>query len=445
MENEQKNKEETEKKSSSLKKKMNKAMNLIKLSRKYFIDFRIHLFSRIKNKYNKHYILTSYSKEDIEVIPKEFIPTYYEYYKINNLINKKPCHYYSIFNDISFFLNETEYLNKYFPQIKSSLFIKYSIYNLCYFRPNFFPLGKIILFYLQSFYSKMKAINDMKIKEALLEDNRIVYNASSSNIKSVIQEYSNILKSFVDESKTSTKSFSYSIENKNIKIKKGNDKRNEDSINEITDIVEKISELEKKRNQIEMLKKLQLEALNKKKKEKNLYITNLNLRRPMIKKMNTQKITNKKDFYKLFRRNSTRQIILENKEKEENDDSKKKFKNILDFKTDLSKKEQKTCKKKDVLNSIISQSKNTIIDRGKLNLYNRLKDGYINNVPEIMIGLNDFREDERLKNVFQKNTRYLKKVENYFIKEEKKLKKNSSMKEIVKYPNIYSNYFNHQF
>ena len=54
-----------------------------------------------------------------------------------------------------------------------------------------------------------------------------------------------------------------------------------------------------------------------------------------------------------------------------------------------------------------------------------------------MIGLNDFREDERLKNVFQKNTRYLKKVENYFIKEEKKLKKNSSMKEIVKYPNIY--------
>ena len=165
----------------------------------------------------------------------------------------------------------------------------------------------------------------------------------------------------------------------------------------------------------------------------------------MIKKMNTQKITNKKDFYKLFRRNSTRQIILENKEKEENDDSKKKFKNILDFKTDLSKKEQKICKKKEVLNSIISQSKNTIIDRGKLNLYNRLKDGYINNVPEIMIGLNDFREDERLKNVFQKNTRYLKKVENYFIKEEKKLKKNSSMKEIVKYPNIYSNYFNHQF
>ena len=165
----------------------------------------------------------------------------------------------------------------------------------------------------------------------------------------------------------------------------------------------------------------------------------------MIKKMNTQKITNKKDFYKLFRRNSTRQIILENKEKEENDDSKKKFKNILDFKTDLSKKEHKICKKMDVLNSIIFHSRNKIINKGKLNLYNRLKDGYINNVPQIMIGLNDFREDERLKNVFQKNTRYLKKVENYFIKEDTKLKKNCSMKDIVKYPIIYSNFFNNQF
>ena len=62
--------------------------------------------------------------------------------------------------------------------------------------------------------------------------------------------------------------------------------------------------------------------------------------------MNTQKITNKKDFYKMFRRNSTRKIILENKEKEDLNDSKKKFKNILDFKTDLSKKQLKICKKK---------------------------------------------------------------------------------------------------
>ena len=62
-----------------------------------------------------------------------------------------------------------------------------------------------------------------------------------------------------------------------------------------------------------------------------------------------------------------------------------------------------------------------------------------------MIGLNDFREDERLKNVFQKNTRYLKKVENYFIKEDIKLKKNWSMKDIVKYPIIYSNFYNNQF
>ncbi len=448
MENEIKNKKEKEKekKSTSLKKKFNKALNLIKLSRKYFTDFRMHLFSRIKNKYNNHYILTSYSKEDLEIIPKEFIPTYYEYYKINNLINKKPCHYYSIFNDLSIFLNETEYLNKYFPQIKSSLFIKYSIYNLCYFPPNFFPLGKIILFYLQSFYTKMKSINDMKMKEALLEDNRVLNNASSSNVKSVIQEYSNILESLVEQSKTSTTSFSYSIENKNIKIKKGKDKRNEDSINEIIDIVEKISELENKRNQIEMLNKQKLEALNKKKEEDKLYITNLNNRRSIYKKMNTQKIPNKKQFYKLLRRNSTRKIILEKKEKEEDiNDSKKKFKNILDFKTDLSKKEHKICKKMDVLNSIIFHSRNKIINKGKLNLYNRLKDGYINNIPEIMIGLNDFREDERLKNVFQKNTRYLKKVENYFIKEDIKLKKNWSMKDIVKYPIIYSNFYNNQF
>ena len=284
----------------------------------------------------------------------------------------------------------------------------------------------------------------MKIKEALLED-KIVYNASSSNIKSVIPEYSNILQSLVDESKSSTKSFSYSIENKNIKIKKGKDKRNEDSINEITDIIVKINELEYKRNQIEMINKQKLDALNKKKEEDNLYITKLNNRRINYKKMNTQKITNKKDFYKMFRRNSTRKIILENKEKEDLNDSKKKFKNILDFKTDLSKKQLKICKKRNVLSSIIDYSRNKIIDRGKLNLYNRLKDGYINNVPQIMIGLNDFREDERLKNVFQKNTRYLKKVENYFIREEKKLKKNCSMKEIVKYPIIYSNFLNNQF
>ena len=444
MENGMKNKEEKEKKSSSMKKKFNKVLNLMRLSGKCFMDFRIHLFSRIKKKYNNHYILTSYSKEDFEIIPKEFIPTYYEYYKINNLINKKPCHYYSIFNDLSIFLNKTEYLNKYYPQIKSSLFIKYSIFNLCYFLPNFFPLGKIKLFYLHNFYNKIKVINDMKIKEALLED-KIVYNASSSNIKSVIPEYSNILQSLVDESKSSTKSFSYSIENNNIKIKKGKDKRNEDSINEITDIIVKINELEYKRNQIEMINKQKLDALNKKKEEDNLYITKLNNRRINYKKMNTQKITNKKDFYKMFRRNSTRKIILENKEKEDLNDSKKKFKNILDFKTDLSKKQLKICKKKNVLSSIIDYSRNKIIDRGKLNLYNRLKDGYINNVPQIMIGLNDFREDERLKNVFQKNTRYLKKVENYFIREEKKLKKNCSMKEIVKYPIIYSNFLNNQF
>ena len=106
--------------------------------------------------------------------------------------------------------------------------------------------------------------------------------------------------------------------------------------------------------------------------------------------MNTQKIPNKKQFYKLLRRNSTRKIILEKKEKEEDiNDSKKKFKNILDFKTDLSKKEHKICKKMDVLNSIIFHSRNKIINKGKLNLYNRLKDGYINNIPEIMIGLNE--------------------------------------------------------
>ena len=41
MENGIKNKEEKEKKSSSIKKKFNKVLNLIRLSRKYFIDFRL--------------------------------------------------------------------------------------------------------------------------------------------------------------------------------------------------------------------------------------------------------------------------------------------------------------------------------------------------------------------------------------------------------------------
>ena len=48
MENGIKNKEEKEKKSSSIKKKFNKVLNLMRLSGKCFMDFRIHLFSRIK-------------------------------------------------------------------------------------------------------------------------------------------------------------------------------------------------------------------------------------------------------------------------------------------------------------------------------------------------------------------------------------------------------------
>ena len=157
---------------------------------------------------------------------------------------------------------------------------------------------------------------------------------------------------------------------------------------------------------------------------------------------NTQKYSNEKDFFIKLRRNSTRRNILENKKNQFlNSNDSKKFKSTLDFKGDLHKKENKYLSKNEVLKEMINCTRERTIDRGKLNYFSRLKDGFYNSVPDIFIGLNDFREDERIKNVFHKNNFYLKKIKNEFLSQHNKLKKNYTMKEIIKFPIIYSKDF----
>ena len=433
---------ERAKKNELLKRKFKLSYNIIKISRKYFHDFRKHLFSKIRRKYNYPYILSSFPKEDIRRMSKEQIPTYFEYYKINKLINKIPCHYYSLFNELSLLLNEKEYLNQFYSRLNSILFIKYSIYNLCINKPNFFPLGTDISFHLQNYYLKLNRINDLKIKEALLEDNRILYNSiSTTNSKNINQNYSNILNSLFEDQ--SNKSFSYTfIENKTIKIKNKVKKRGEDSIKDIEDIIEKINDTEMKKNNSKNHNIISLKKKKKEEEEKEIYITKLDEKKRKNNQTNTQKYSNEKDFFIKLRRNSTRRNILENRKNQFlNSNDSKKFKSTLDFKGDLHKKENKYLSKNEVLKEMINCTRERTIDRGKLNYFSRLKDGFYNSVPDIFIGLNDFREDERIKNVFHKNNFYLKKIKNEFLSQRNKLKKNCTMKDIIKFPIIYSKDF----
>ena len=88
---------------------------LFKKRRKLFINFQKKAIKLLQNKYSNPYIYKSISKEDLMTIKKESIPTLFGYYKILKLCNNIPCHYTSIFKDITIFSNTlTEYIPFFF-------------------------------------------------------------------------------------------------------------------------------------------------------------------------------------------------------------------------------------------------------------------------------------------------------------------------------------------
>ena len=223
---------------------------LFKKRRKLFINFQKKAIKLLQNKYSNPYIYKSISKEDLMTIKKESIPTLFGYYKILKLCNNIPCHYTSIFKDITIFSNTlTEYIPFFFSSPESHLFIKYSIYNVCYFLTNNFPTGIQIINILSKYRNKINFINKKNLNKAL-------------GINDIKKEPLINLNDFNDDN---LENFLYSLykeQNNNSKLKDNENKKQvnkirnlNDSISSIEHLIQNINEIEEKKKKNEEKKK----------------------------------------------------------------------------------------------------------------------------------------------------------------------------------------------
>ena len=137
-----------------------------------------------------------------------------------------------------------------------------------------------------------------------------------------------------------------------------------------------------------------------------------------------------------FRRNPARQQVLEQKKRNSIAEMKSKFKNTVDFIGAKIHKEKKTLKKKNIIDQLIEITKSEK-NSHEINYYKRLKNGYIKNVPESMIGINDFIENDKIKYTLENTHSYLRKISKNIDNDVNKMKKSYTLKKFIKFPNIY--------
>ena len=137
-----------------------------------------------------------------------------------------------------------------------------------------------------------------------------------------------------------------------------------------------------------------------------------------------------------FRRNSARKQVLEQKKKNSITELRSKFKNTIDFIGGKIDREKKVLKKKNIIDQLIDVARSEKILH-PINYYKKLKNGYIKNVPESMIGINDFIENDKIKYNLENTHSYLRKVSKNLDKDINKMTKSYTLKKYIKFPNIY--------
>ncbi len=395
----------------------------------YFIKIRKKIYKNVFTKYSNPYIILSKQDNEME---KEDLSTYYDLYKINNLINKFKCRFYLNFIEINLFDNPNENLIQFYERLLGALLIKYNIYNNCYFYPNYFSLDSDLQNHLFYYIKKIKKINEKNINQAIGINNK------EENIKKDNQiGYSNILNSMIsNDNINETKSYTLESKNNanNTVIK--NNKKN--SINEIEDLVIKLTNLEIEKEINDKIKR-EKELLKRKEEEENLRRifkqTQKDVKNSKYDKRLTQKNLNSSLLHQ-FRKNSARKQILEQKKKNSIVEMKSKFKNTIDFIGEKIHKEKKTLKKKNIIDQLI-EIKKSEKNSHEINYYKRLKNGYIKNVPDSMIGINDFIENDKIKYTLENTHTYLRKISKNIDNDVNKMKKTYTLKKFIQFPNIY--------
>jgi len=402
---------------------------LFKKRRKLFINFQKKAIKLLQNKYSNPYIYKSISKEDLMTIKKESIPTLFGYYKILKLCNNIPCHYTSIFKDITIFSNTlTEYIPFFFSSPESHLFIKYSIYNVCYFLTNNFPTGIQIINILSKYRNKINFINKKNLNKAL-------------GINDIKKEPLINLNDFNDDN---LENFLYSLykeQNNNSKLKDNENKKQVNKIRNLNDSISSIEHLIQNINEIEEKKKKNEE------KKKKLIIIKDDRRKSIIDEFKKGQITKKFVKLKTFKYSKrSLKVNLDtnrNANEEEEEDSEEqninKFKSTFDFITNIREKKKYEKSKTQIIKDCIGLMKNKKKKNPIINYPNKIMEGHYKIFSETIIGLNDVFENERQLFLVNKTTNLLNKVKKRKEQDDRKLKKKWDINSLINYPNIYYN------
>ena len=397
----------------------------------YFIKIRKKIYRYIYTKYANPYIPKSLSKQEDDT-ENEKLSTYYDLFKINKLINNFKCRLFVNFIEINLFDNPNETLIQFYDRLLGALLIKYNIYNSCYFYPNYFPLDDDIKNQLFYYINKIKKINKKNINQALG-----IFNEEDNIKKDNKIGFSNILNSMISkESSSETKS--YLLDNKNNENNTVIKKVKKNSINEIEDFILKLTDFEIEKEKNDRIKK-EKELIRRREEEENLR-NKFKQTQKDIKDLKYDKGLTQKNINSLllhqFRRNSARKQVLEQKKKNSITELRSKFKNTIDFIGGKIDREKKVLKKKNIIDQLIDVARSEKILH-PINYYKKLKNGYIKNVPESMIGINDFIENDKIKYNLENTHSYLRKVSKNLDKDINKMTKSYTLKKYIKFPNIY--------
>ena len=409
---------------------------IFKNKRKIFINFEKKALKLFQKKYSNPYIYKAVPEEDLMTIKKESIPTFFGYYKILKICNSIPCHYTSIFKDVTIFSNIlTEFISFFFSISESTLFIKYSIYNVCYFLTNNFPSGIQIYKILSIYRNKIYTINKNNLNKAL-------------GINDIKKEPLNELNDFIEEPienllyslyKEQSKNNSKIIDNENIYLNKNKgDKRGNlnDSISSIEHLIQNIKEIEIKKK-------------NEEKKKKLIIIDDKNNRRKsIIDEFKNTKISKK--FVKLKTLRLSKRALKvnldtkrnENEEEEEESETQNfniKFKSTFDFITNIREKKKYEQSKTQIIKDCIGLMKNKKKKNLIINYPEKIMEGHYKYFSENIIGVNDVFENERHLFLANKTNNLLRKVKNKIDQDERRFQKNWEVNSLISFPNIYYN------
>ena len=406
--------------------------SIIKSRRRLFINFERKAFTLFQKKYSNPYIYKAVPEEDLMTIKNESVPTLFGYYKILKLCNNIPCHYTSIFKDITIFSNTfTEYIQFFFSLSESNLFIKYTIYNVCYYLSNNFPSGNQINKILSLYRNKISTINKNNLKKAL-------------GIKDIKKEPVKKLDEFIDEplenlllslykeqSKNNSKINDDNIKNKNKGDKRGN---LNDSISSIEHLIQNIKGIETQKKIQEKKKKLILID------EKN------NRRKSIIHDFKESKISKK--FVRLrtlkLSKRSLKVNLNTNRDENEEEESEEqnfniKFKSTFDFITNIREKKKYEQSKTQIIKDCIGLMKNKKKKKLIINYPEKIMQGHYKIFSENIIGVNDVFENERQLFLANRTNNLLRKVKKKKEQDEKRIKKKWEVNSLISYPNIYYN------